>query len=170
MFQELINVPLVIEGPGIQLGIEKTPVELVDLFPTLVELAGAKVLAPLQGHDLTPLLHPRGSEGGFDFREAFSNNIKHWELASLISGTDKLIRVTVEGEVKWMLFDLVADPGELHDLSAERPQRLAELRQELEKRRQESARFQVRDLHEVSIEGVRSELQSLGYVGGDEDQ
>ena len=51
------RVPLIFSGPGIRRGGEcELPVELLDIFPTLVELCGLPGKAGLEGESLKPLL------------------------------------------------------------------------------------------------------------------
>ena len=53
-----IRVPLVIRGPGIEHGItQRSLVANVDLAPTILDLAGAKPLRPVDGTSMVPLLH-----------------------------------------------------------------------------------------------------------------
>ncbi len=39
MYEEAVNVPLIIAGPGIAPGVRRDPVSLIDLYPTILELA-----------------------------------------------------------------------------------------------------------------------------------
>jgi arylsulfatase A-like enzyme len=56
LFEEALRVPLVIAAPGLRAGtVVQAPVELVDVYPTLVELAG---LAPPPGLDGRSLAAP----------------------------------------------------------------------------------------------------------------
>jgi len=66
MLEWSARVPLIVSGPGrIPAGKRiAAPVSLLDLFPTLAELAGAKVETPLDGRSLLPLLG--GSQDGRD--------------------------------------------------------------------------------------------------------
>jgi N-acetylglucosamine-6-sulfatase len=59
-FDTDIRVPLIIIGPGVPRGKAVPQVaQNVDLYPTFVQLAGAKPSAPVDGHTLVPLLHPK---------------------------------------------------------------------------------------------------------------
>ena len=51
------HIPLVMAGPGIvQGGISKRPVSLIDLYPTLLELAGLPARSDVDGVSIVPLL------------------------------------------------------------------------------------------------------------------
>jgi len=40
LYQESVQVPMLMAGPGIDAGISETPVDLLDLYPTILDLAG----------------------------------------------------------------------------------------------------------------------------------
>ena len=58
LFNDATRVPLIIAGPGIPKNkkIEKSPVELVDLYPTLMDLVDITTPKFVQGKSLVPLL------------------------------------------------------------------------------------------------------------------
>ncbi len=62
---DLVRVPLLLRIPGRPAGVVTAPVSLVDVMPTLLELAGAAVPEGLDGRSLLPLLDaaPAGDAG-----------------------------------------------------------------------------------------------------------
>ena len=57
LWERSTRVPLIFAGPGIVAGAKSNrPVELLDLYPTLVELSGLPKRGSLEGHSLAPLL------------------------------------------------------------------------------------------------------------------
>ncbi|WP_205678644.1 sulfatase [Aquisphaera insulae] len=58
LFEESARVPLLIVAPGLPTKgrVAKTPVSLVDLYPTLAELSGVERPTNLQGQSLVPIL------------------------------------------------------------------------------------------------------------------
>jgi N-acetylglucosamine-6-sulfatase len=58
-FDTDIRVPLIVAGPGVPEGRKVHQVaQNVDLYPTFLDLAGAKANGPVDGRSLVPLLHP----------------------------------------------------------------------------------------------------------------
>jgi arylsulfatase A-like enzyme len=58
LFEEALRVPLVVAAPGLahQGAVVRAPVELLDVYPTIVELAGLVPPSDLDGQSLVPLL------------------------------------------------------------------------------------------------------------------
>jgi enterochelin esterase-like enzyme len=54
LWEESTHVPLVIAGPGVPRRTVSDPAELLDLYPTLVELAGLPAKSGLEGQSLVP--------------------------------------------------------------------------------------------------------------------
>jgi choline-sulfatase len=108
------QVPLLARLPGgPQARTVETPVSLIDLLPTILDLAGVEERLPYDGRSLLPLL-----EGGEDaeriaFSEIHSEGI-HGPCFMARKGRFKYIYVHGHGE---QLFDLQADPGEWHSLA-----------------------------------------------------
>jgi arylsulfatase A len=131
LFEGGIRVPLAIAGAGVtRPGTTcDVPVASIDLFPTLVELAGGSPGRQLDGTSLVPLLR-----GG----SALPRTWLFWHFPCYVGRATpssairenqwKLIEFFEDGG-RVELYDLAADPGERHDLAREMPEqadRLAE--------------------------------------------
>ena len=58
LFEEALRVPLVVAAPGLvpEGAVARGPVEVLDVYPTVVELAGLPAVPGLDGRSLAPLL------------------------------------------------------------------------------------------------------------------
>lgn len=114
-----VRVPLIIAGAG---GPRVTDAFTLatDIAPTLLELAGASgAQAAFDGRSLVPLLQG-DAEAVYGPDEAVGLEVAG--NAALYRGPWKLVRnLPPWGEGNWQLFNLAEDPGETHDLAAERP-------------------------------------------------
>lgn len=116
-----MHVPLVIAGPGIPRGRTDALVYLMDLFPTLAELAGAKTPAGVEGRSLLPVI----SGQKLEVRDALYTAYKNCQRA-VCNRRWKLIRYPLVNVTQ--LFDLNADPRELSNL-ADLPEHASTLRE-----------------------------------------
>ncbi len=110
----------------------------IDFFPTIAELAGAKLSGPVQrqveGRSLVPLL--RNPTAPWPDRVLFTH-LGRWERGqaaqakyrgcSVRNSRWNMVCVSKSGEKQWQLFDVKADPGEKHDVAAEHPDVVKEL-------------------------------------------
>lgn len=125
-----IRVPLIIAGaPGIREGaIHHSFTHVKDIAATVLELAGlppqqgtyqGREVEPVTGRTLLPVMRGQAQ------RVYPSDQAVGYELSgnqALFKGDLKLLRVIPPvGDGRWRLFDIVRDPGETRDLSAELP-------------------------------------------------
>jgi arylsulfatase A-like enzyme len=117
LHNEEIHTPLLLRYPGqIKAGaVVQAPTQAIDIFPTLLDLAGLKVPDQNQGASLVRLLD--GSDDGTQ-RATFSA-MPDYTFTSLIVPGWKLVQNNPGGDVE--LFDLAHDPGETHDLGTAEP-------------------------------------------------
>jgi arylsulfatase A-like enzyme len=177
LYQELVRVVGMVRAPGLAPGVVKEPVEMADLFPTLLGLLGvapppgAEPGAPeslLPGLDLGPGLRGEASPPR---RTLISDFLLYGEPRwSVRRGPWKLV-VPRAPELAPELYNLEDDPGELHDLAAERPDRVAAMREggEAELARREELRRRLgggRDaLHPAYLQWNHiTKLRALGYL------
>ena len=163
VYDTTVRVPLIVSWPGsIEApAVRQADVALVDLFPTLVELAGIEAHGRHDGQSLAPVL---AAEPGADAaREIYGES----RCGQIGYGWAPL-RFLVHDGLKYVaaprpeLYDLRADPGELRDLTAERPSDARALLERLE--RLEAALVPV-EAEAVDLDPAsRAKLEQLGYV------
>jgi arylsulfatase A-like enzyme len=158
LFEELLHVPLIINGTGIERGlVDPALVSLVDVAPTLLALAGLEVSDGMEGRDI---LDRRESERWEDQR-VFAQYADR--LYCVRTPRWKLIQWTANQRVR--LFDLLRDPGERRDVSGRHPDLVAGLLAELEEWRAQRARIDLGEREDIELSQERlDELRALGYV------
>jgi arylsulfatase A-like enzyme len=137
LYNTEMRVPLVVVGPGAKRIRVPEPVGLVDLAPTLLELAG---FAPPGMPDMDGLSFADvvlGKRRGLlDAGEAYFSMVPDHSVRQsawgLVSGRYKLI---VPGGGQPELYDIVADPKEASNLAETRPELLEEMQRRLARRK-----------------------------------
>ena len=131
-----IHCPLVVAGAGVQRqagSIEHGLMHVMDIAPTLLEVAGVQVPATyqnrpvqrMQGRSWVPMLagradSPRGEQDWLGW--------ELWNNRAIRQGNWKLLwQPKPMGEATWALYDLAKDPGERHDLAAAEPERVGRM-------------------------------------------
>ncbi len=141
LYDEIVEVPLILSAPGLDPGVVSSQVRLVDVMPTLLDLAGA----PLDGLDGTSLLPiVRGDEQG--------------DRPAVVVRTDKgaLAQIALRRPPWKLIVDLESGAEEAYRLDLDPREREpradapAELRQEL-----------ARELEGVPRESLSAEEQAL---------
>lgn len=163
LFQEGIFTPLILWGRGVPAGVRVAEaVENIDIFPTLLQLAGLKPEGPLDGHSLVGLMHGRERE----WRSySFSYIIQNAAVHDRVSGY-KLVQPTAFGRRRGMqteLFHLPSDPLERTDLAEREPEVVRRLSEVLEDwyRRHPVPSIEQRSRSPEELQLMRA----LGYTG-----
>lgn len=113
LHEESVRVPMIIKVPGKQPAVCNTFTELVDLYPTLAELAGLKYAKHVQGKSLVKTLSdPRHSVR----KVAFSVSL---DGEAFLLRTDKwaFIQYKEDASKGMELYDMVNDPKQFHNLA-----------------------------------------------------
>jgi uncharacterized sulfatase len=118
LFENSARVPLIVAAPGKAGNGRKTRglAELVDVYPTLVDLAGKTSSEPLEGVSLRPLLEDPAKS----VKEAAFTQIRRGMFDGYSVRTDRH-RYTLwdEGKKGEQLYDLETDPSETTNLAAQ---------------------------------------------------
>lgn len=169
-YDSTLHVPLILQapadaGPSGELPRGKVVdqrVASVDIVPTVLDLLGFEHPDGLQGRSLVPLWE--GNAGEDPIRVQYAENLS----PSLTHGWGEL-RVLFEGPLKLIwgprpeLYDIDADPGELHNLIAERPDDAQRLHDDLQRFLDHNAVVGVSKTEDVD-DDVRKRLEALGYL------
>ena len=131
LFDRSCRAPLIIAGPGTKAGkVFHSPVEFVDIYPTVADLCGLKAPHPLPGKSLGPVLDdPTRTHKGTAFtlvtrgQQKFGKSVRtaRWRCTRWGDGTSEL-------------YDHDADPEETRNLSglAEHKATISELKAQLQ--------------------------------------
>nr|WP_261342255.1 arylsulfatase [Aeoliella mucimassa] len=112
----------------------QSPAQLIDIMPTLIDVAGATYPTTYQGNDILP-------GDGVSLRSAFTGEalgrenpifIEHEHNAFIRDGKWKLVGRNVAkprriDAAQWELYDLEVDRTELHNLAADMPEKVKEM-------------------------------------------
>ncbi|MEO8699448.1 MAG: sulfatase [Kofleriaceae bacterium] len=135
LYNSQMRVPLVIAGPGVPHQRLAETVSLVDLVPTIVELAGFQPPTNLDGRSLVDIATGKrvSTEGtGTAFAAMIKDRSNPGGVTALVKGGWKIID-TEGGNVE--LYDIYKDPDEHVNQVDARPEILHELRALLEARK-----------------------------------
>jgi arylsulfatase A len=133
-----VRVPLIVHWPGVTKpgSVSSAPVITMDLFPTIVGMAGVPMgdARPVDGVSIVPLLRG-GTPPTRDTLCWHYPHHQHYQLGgatpygAIRSGDFKLVEFFNDSHVE--LYDIRTDISEKTDLAASQPARVAELRRRL---------------------------------------
>jgi arylsulfatase A-like enzyme len=156
LYDELVNVPLVIAGRAVPPAVREDPAMVVDIMPTLADMLSLPNRADWEGRSLLLPDHDRSAyaelvrEGGMSAFMVYRGNRKYIESVDRLGDPPRR-----------SYFSLDKDPGELQPLPAERAE---DLRKELESLRSKAESKRM-DSSTTSIDDdAESKLRALGYV------
>ena len=157
LYDELINVPLLIKLPGRTDGsVSHRTVALIDVLPTILEILDLPPPSGLDGRSLLAL------DSETEERTVMSETSRGEALRAVIQGPMKLIHDLILNRT--VLFDLQADPGEQHDLAGSGMEREPLLREALDRWLELEFPGGGRPRRVQLSEEDQKRLRALGYV------
>lgn len=164
LYEEIVATPLILWGAGVPAGRRlRQPAENVDLYPTLLELAGLPLSDGLHGRSLTGAL--RGET--LAPRDVFSAVLEERSVREVATGW-KLIVPTEHFQVRGVrLYDLNADPEERENVADSHPDVVRRLERRLAEwvERHPTATT----LGRPKDAQTQRDMKELGYAGDDDD-
>jgi arylsulfatase A-like enzyme len=144
-------------------------VEMVDVVPTLHDLldmppSGSSGYLDFDGVSLRGLLMDDGTAHPRQY--AYSETLLGESHSVAVRSLSYKLILDFKRDSQ-LLFDLRSDPGETHDLSAQKPEIVTQLKEELQRieaRAQEPSSGEDVVLSDEEQEAVRRRLEALGYV------
>jgi arylsulfatase A-like enzyme len=173
-YQACARVPLIMVQEGRIPGgrVVDSPVGLIDLPATILDLAGIDIPATFEGESLVRSIEAGSMAGGpeYVFMEAGFHDLTQlvvrrgeWKLIAVRSPKDRQMMTGGSYE----LYDVISDPDELHNLVEERPDIVANLSKVLQDWFTGGARWEQRG-EEIDLQTLSPEeqemLKSLGYL------
>jgi arylsulfatase K len=116
LYEPSARVPIIVAGPGVRRGaVVDDLVSLIDVYPTLMDMAGLTTPQGLTGCSLMPKLAGGKAPGrpGWAFSE-YHSNFQNTSSFMLRRADYKYV---VYAGYEPQLFDLAADPDEIHNLA-----------------------------------------------------
>jgi arylsulfatase A-like enzyme len=188
LFAEVTRIPFAIRDPRFAPRRVATPVESLDLLPTLLDLLGIETETPLAGRSLVAAMRGEALPERAILAEtemsqhyvADSLTAGRWKLiadrsGALVRSSEGVVRLRARSEARGApaeyLFDRIADPRERLDVSLEHPDVVDRLRGKLDQMlaTAEARRrgFEASGVRELSPEETEA-LRALGYLRDDD--
>jgi arylsulfatase A-like enzyme len=174
LYREVTETPFILVlpfrlEPGL---VVETPVQNVDVWPTVLDLVGLPGLPDADGRSLVPLLHAaaNGDPVPEDLarRPSFAELDQTWgqqklppnPIVAIVNGHHRMIQHLNNGSVEF--YDHQVDPLEQTNLAASRPEAVEELKREIATYVEKQAAW---DTPKVELDEMRkAQLQALGYL------
>jgi arylsulfatase A-like enzyme/predicted Zn-dependent protease len=160
VYDAAVRIPLIVAGPRVPTRAVPDQVRIVDVMPTILELAGVEAPPAVQGVSLMPL--GRGERQDLlGFSETWYPRYHYgWsELTAVRDGRYKFIAAP-----RRELYDTQADPGEQHDIAASNPRVADALERALADMTAKLAVAATPQKPRPVEPEVEERLRSLGYV------
>ena len=165
IYQEGVHVPLIFITPFEKLhGISRArPVSLVDVMPTILDLAGIQAPSQVQGKSLQPLFS-KDSKGveSIAYSETFYPRF-HYGWSELKSLQDERYKLILAPELE--LYDLESDPDEERNIINSQAPEARRMVAQIESFIDESSRGAYELDYSHMDEESREKLAALGYIG-----
>jgi arylsulfatase A-like enzyme len=161
LYNVQLHIPLILRIPGVKPKRLTTPLESLDVMPTIFDVLGLGRLFPFQGKSLLPLLRHDGEKDRYRISEKKA-------IYSVQQGKWKAIFSRRDTNQTWF-YNLENDPEEKNNVNEYHLEKLEELRKAYARMETDargvSAKFIPREVMNPEQDPeLREELKALGYI------
>jgi arylsulfatase A-like enzyme len=141
-YDDVLHIPLIIRHPKLPPASVEGLGQIIDIAPTLLDLAGLKSPATFRGKSLRPLIEKTGAPNtevfaGAAFTPSPENRFFK-NQSVIVAARNRQWKLIVERVIlpegpsdSFELYDLVKDPQELSNVAAQRPAELNQMKEKL---------------------------------------
>ena len=178
LYEECVRIPLIFVGPNVPPGRVEQQVGLIDIYPTVLDLAGVDAGSQFQGRNVLENSTPAPVFGYVDtsfypyrLKSVRTDRWKlvKWELSGM-KGVERnpdhrySPRFKTRAENWVELFDLDADPGEKNDVAADHPDVVERLLELMRDQVEVAAQYSASPIEAAPAdEQYLKDLEALGY-------
>ena len=160
VYDAAVHIPLIIAGPDVPVRVIPDQVRIVDVMPTILEIAGLAKPDGVQGESLMPLVNGKPLDLLALSETWYPRYHYGWsELTAVSDGRYKFIAAPSRE-----LYDIEADPGETKDLSSDNPRMADALERGLRDMLARTGASAVAQTPRAIEPEVENRLRALGYV------
>jgi tetratricopeptide (TPR) repeat protein len=160
IYDSTIRIPLIVAGPGVKAGGRVTAVvRATDVAPTALDLGSVAPIPAIDGRSLKPALEGRSMQPEGAYAESLFGRLSFGWAPLHGWRTERTMFIDAPTRE---LYDLVADPGENRNLSAERRSEVTRYAGLLGAITSKPARSSA----DPANAETRERLRALGYTGG----
>lgn len=167
MYNELLHIPLIMAGEKFKPAVIETPVSIIDIFPTVLELAGIRAVnididgkSLLNSHNRP--LFAVGTLYGDEKYCLVKNDMKF--ILNSGKSEDKRFLIGYGSKERFELYDLIKDPFEKHNLSLAMPSAIQSLKKELKAFINAGLEIPGQKISLEKEKELKEKLKSLGYM------
>lgn len=164
VYQGAIHVPLIFVTPFeiLQEVSSSAVVSLVDILPTVCEMAEIPIPSRVQGESLLPLFFNPEKSHSYAYAETFYPRF-HYGWSDLKSFQNQRYKLIIAPELE--LYDLIEDPDEKENLALSQKKIMQELKSEADKFIEKFSENALEIDYRKIDEETREKLAALGYIG-----
>jgi|TARA_B110000495_G_scaffold100357_1_gene86707 arylsulfatase A-like enzyme len=165
LYDEVLRIPLLINGPGITSMTNSRQVRTIDIFPTLFDILKISFPTKIQGKSFFNLFtqNDKNTDPCFIHTIPYEKLSKH-DLVGLRTPSFKYFRNAKNKNENVHLYDLINDPLENKNIANDEYLKVNEMENILSSITSFTTNTEKENLDDMEEQKIRDELKKLGYL------